>query len=109
MQDRDKNGRFARGNGGGPGRPKKVREEQYLDILLSVVTPKEWETVCAVALQRAKAGDGKAREWLANYIVGKPVDRQEISGPEGGRLKIEVEYVNGPIGIANVPSGAGED
>ena len=91
MAERDERGRFAKGNGGGPGRPKKTREEQYLDILLSVVTPKEWEHVCAVALSRARAGDGKAREWLGNYIIGKPVERHELTGAEGAPISVEHE------------------
>ena len=106
---RDENGRFAKGNGGGPGRPKKAREEKYLDILLSIITPDEWAKVCSVALSRAKAGDSRAREWLANYIVGKPVEKREISSPEGEGLRILVEYVNGPIGTTGVSSGSSED
>jgi hypothetical protein len=88
MTERDERGRFVKGNGGGPGRPKRSREEQYLDVLLGVCTPDEWKIVCAVALSRAKAGDAKAREWLGNYIIGKPIEKHEVSGPDGGAIEV---------------------
>ena len=109
MNGREENGRFSKGNGGGPGRPRKAREEKYLDILVSICTPDEWATVCKVAVARAKSGDARAREWVGNYLVGKAIDKHEISGPEGEGLRILVEYVNGPIGTAGISSGAGED
>ena len=37
-----------------------------------VVTVKDWRTVVLVALSHAKAGDKAAREWLANYLLGRP-------------------------------------
>jgi hypothetical protein len=84
VTERDDRGRFVKGQTGNPnGRPKKAREEQYLDILLSVVTPEEWTKVCVSALTHAKAGDGKAREWLGNYIIGKPVERHEVTFGNG--------------------------
>lgn len=92
VQDRDTNGRFVKGNGGGPGRPKKEKEAAYLDILLSVVTPDDWRKVCAVALARAKSGDAKARDWLSNYIVGRPVERHEVSGPNGAAIDFNIAW-----------------
>jgi hypothetical protein len=109
VAERDQNGRFAPGNRGGPGRPRKAREEKYLDILVAACTPDEWEQVCRVAIARARAGDSRAREWLANYIIGKPIEKHEVTGPEGEGLRILVEYANSPIVSPELPSGAGED
>lgn len=63
-------GRFLPGGGGGPGRPRKEVERQYLDRLRKVVTLPEWEKVVLKALEDAQAGDSAARTWLSKYLVG---------------------------------------
>ena len=55
-----------------PGRPRRSVEERYLKAMQQVVTVKEWRTVVLVALSHAKAGDKAAREWLSNYLLGRP-------------------------------------
>ena len=84
---RDTNGRFVKGNGGGPGRPKRSTEEKYLAALSRRVTLKEWAKIVDVAVARAKAGDGQARQWLSDYLMGKPIQRTEVSGPDGGPIE----------------------
>ena len=69
---RTKEGKFVKGNGGGPGRPKRITERAYLDIITSVCTPDIWRGVVNKALEDAQKGDSKAREWLASYVIGKP-------------------------------------
>lgn len=83
---RDQNGRFVKGHGGGPGRPKRSTEEKYLKALSKIVTSKDWEKVIMTALSRAKAGDGNARQWLSDYLIGKPLQRTEITGADGGPI-----------------------
>ena len=87
MTARDKNGRFAPGNGGGPGRPKRKREEQYLARMSKVVTLKDWEKITLTAVARAKAGEQAARKWLSDYLLGPPPQRLEHSGPDGGPIE----------------------
>jgi hypothetical protein len=70
LKGRAAGGRFAVGNPGGPGRPKRETERQYLDALRRGVPMEEWEKVVARALADAKRGDAKAREWLSKYLVG---------------------------------------
>ena len=89
---RDENGKFVKGNGGGPGRPKKQREEEYLKIMLSVVDPVEWKAICTKAVEQAKRGDATARKWIADYLIGPPVEKKEISGQEGGPVLFKVIY-----------------
>lgn len=67
---RDDRGRFAPGNSGGPGRPKRAVELEYIKALADTVTLDDWRAVCQSALEAAKAGDAKAREWLAGYLIG---------------------------------------
>jgi phage terminase small subunit len=36
-------------------------------------------------------------------------ERQEITGKDGGGLRIEVEYVNSPVATSSIPSGPDEN
>jgi len=87
-EGRDENGRFVKGHNGGPGRPKRSTEEKYLTALSRHVTLKDWATIVNTAVARAKAGDSTARQWLSDYLMGKPVQRQEISGVDGAAIDV---------------------
>jgi hypothetical protein len=65
-----KTGRFVKGHPGGPGRPRKEVERAYLDELRRLVPLSEWGKVVARALEDAKKGDARARDWLSKYLVG---------------------------------------
>lgn len=84
---RDANGRFAQGNAGGPGRPKREVEAAYLAKLESVVDDEAWSAICEKATVDAIAGDPKARQWLTSYLLGMPVSRVEAA-EESGLAKI---------------------
>ena len=47
-------------------------ESDYMGVLLDTVTLNDWRSVVNGALQAAKAGDPQARNWLAQYLVGRP-------------------------------------
>lgn len=84
---RNAGGRFAAGNAGGPGRPKRVVEQAYLAKLSSVVSMKSWKAVCERALADAIAGDARARGWLAKYLMSEPVQKLELeTKPAPGRF-----------------------
>lgn len=70
MNERTSNGRFAAGNAGGPGRPKRATEAEYLAVLSDVVSVDRWRIICQGAARAAEAGDRHAREWLSKYLVG---------------------------------------
>ena len=70
--DRGVNGRFAPGNAGGPGRPRRPVEETYLLAITTACPIETWERICAKAVEDALGGDPKAREWLARYLVREP-------------------------------------
>ena len=81
MRERDEKGRFIKGSVGNPkGRPPKAREERYYEITLSTVTFADWEEIIRKAADQAKRGDYQARKFLAEYLVGPPVQRTEILG-----------------------------
>jgi hypothetical protein len=47
-------------------------ERDYMAVLLEAVTLDDWRTVVANTLQEAKGGNPQARNWLAQYLVGRP-------------------------------------
>ena len=86
--DRDHMGRFAAGNGGGPGRPKRQAEEDYLQTLSERVPLALWAEIVDKAASDAAAGDAKARDWLSKYLMPQP------GADEGGGLRpLVVEFV----------------
>ena len=86
--DRDHMGRFAAGNSGGPGRPKRQAEEDYLQTLSERVPLALWAEIVDRAASDAAAGDAKARDWLSKYLMPQP------GADEGGGLRpLVVEFV----------------
>lgn len=47
-------------------------EADYLSTLLEVVTQEDWGEVVKGAVTAARYGDAVARNWLAQYLMGKP-------------------------------------
>ena len=92
-EQRTEGGRFAAGNAGGPGRPRRAVESQYMASIGDVVTVEDWQAIVRRALDDAKNGDGKAREWLAKYLVGaEPPTLLSIAATEQ-RQEIEADVV----------------
>ncbi len=88
---RQTNGQFAPGNSGGPGRPRRAVEHDYLAVLGDAVSTADWQEVVARAVTDAKAGNPKARDWLTKLLLGdeppKLVDlaaREERGATVGG-------------------------
>ena len=67
---RDEQRRFTPGNPGGPGRPRRTIEREYMAALGEAVALADWREVVARAVADAKAGDQGARNWLAKYLLG---------------------------------------
>ena len=60
-----------------------------MSVLLDTVTLDDWRDVVAGALQGAKDGDAQARNWLAQYLVGRP------EGKAPTPLTVVVQQLNG--------------
>ena len=86
MAVRNEKGQFEKGHSGGPGRPKKSREERYLEITKSAVTFDDWKKIILKAAEQAMRGDAQARKWLSDNLIGLPVQKTEITGAEGTPL-----------------------
>jgi hypothetical protein len=69
--DRDANGRFRPGHPGGPGRPRRAVEADYLATLSDAVPLDRWRAIVARAVEDAEQGDAKARAWLTDHLIGK--------------------------------------
>ena len=69
---RKQNGQFARGNGGGPGRPKRPTEISYFVRLSDKMTMDRWDKIIDTAITAAENGDKAARQWLSEYLMGAP-------------------------------------
>jgi hypothetical protein len=89
-EHRDQQGRFAAGNPGGPGRPRRAVEREYLAALSEAVTLDDWQEIVKTAVTAAKQGDGKARDWLCRYLLGeKPLTLTDLAADEASELGAE--------------------
>jgi hypothetical protein len=70
-KSRDSKGRFGPGNAGGPGRPRRAIERDYLTVLNDEVTLAEWRKIVAKALKQATQGNATARAWISRYVLGE--------------------------------------
>jgi hypothetical protein len=77
--DRDRRGRFALGNRGGPGRPKRATEAEYLRALSRIVSVEDLRAIARRAVADAKKGSARAREWVSTYLLGNPIPREATS------------------------------
>ncbi len=66
-------------------------EADYMGVLLDAVSLDDWRGVVTGALQAAKEGDPQARNWLAQYLIGRPESKaptplnivvQQLSGTD---------------------------
>ena len=60
-----------------------------MGVLLDTVTLNDWRSVVSGALQAAKSGDPQARNWLAQYLIGRP------EGKAPTPLNIVVQQLSG--------------
>jgi hypothetical protein len=70
--DRDSKGRFVKGWRGGPGRESKSTEQAYLEVMIGAVSLSDWKEIVSRAVQDAIKGNSTARQWLSDYLLGKP-------------------------------------
>lgn len=61
-----------------------------VDAIRAKVTDADWRAIAERAVEDAKAGDARAREWLSDRLMGKPPQSVEHSGPGGGPQRVEV-------------------
>ena len=69
-EERDHAGKFKAGNPGGPGRPRRTIEADYLRAITEIVPLDDWRKIVETARAKALEGDDKARAWLSKYLLG---------------------------------------
>lgn len=84
-------------------------ERDYMAALLDTVTLEDWRDVVRNALAAAKAGDGKARAWLATYLMGAPQHKAPspltvVVGQWAGRDPVVEQLADPLISHAQFPS-----
>ena len=91
---RDSKGRFVKGASGNPqGRLPKQTETSYLQVSESVCTFDVWREIVAKAVEQAKRGDARARQWLSDYLIGKPIS-MVMAVQDNRDTSVKIEYVN---------------
>ncbi len=88
--------RFQPGESGNPsGRPKKKLVDHALETLLEETDSQKAIEIAKVLIQKALDGDTKAAQLVAERTEGKPNQKVEVSGPDGGPInnRITVEFV----------------
>jgi len=83
---------FKSGNPGGPGRPKRSVEDRYLKAVIKSMPADDWLKVLDRVKLLAMRGERWAVEFYADRIIGKPLQRNEVTGADGNELTIR--YVN---------------
>ncbi len=71
---RDSQGRFAKGNAGGPGNPFARRVATLRSLIVDAVTEDDLRAVVSALVEQAKNGDVVAARELLNRLIGKPED-----------------------------------
>ena len=90
---RDARGRFAPGWKGGPGRPRREVEDSYLKALCDTVAPGDIVEIAKRAVEDAKKGDSRARDWLSRYLLP---ETSGMAAGNGGEQRFIVEI---PAGV----------
>lgn len=91
MATRNEKGQFVKGHPGGPGRPRREVERDYLNTMLGVISQERWEEIVEAVYKRAKRGDIAAATWLGNYTQGKPTERLDVTSNDEA-LTLNVVY-----------------
>ncbi|MFO0846785.1 MAG: hypothetical protein U0797_31210 [Gemmataceae bacterium] len=74
-EQRGSNGRFARGNPGGPGNPFARRVAQMRSLALEAVPDEDLTAILKKMVELAKEGDVPAAKLVLQYTLGKPVSQ----------------------------------
>lgn len=103
MADRNPNtGRFEPGNKASPGRKPRPTEAAYLDELKGRVTLQKWQKIADRAIGDAMGGDFRARQWVSDYLIGKPITTIDLRAGEQAQLSRILDLMK----QRNVPASA---
>jgi hypothetical protein len=83
MADRDKKGRFEPGHSvKSPGRPPGSVRGEYVERIKARLTDEKWDKIVDKAISDAIKGHTYARQWLSDYVIGRPPQTLNIRASE---------------------------
>ena len=88
---RGPDGRFAKGNRGGPGNPYASRTARLRSVLLDNVTDDDFKAVVGKLVAMAKAGDLAAIRELLDRVLGKSKGTVELAQAEITEAELDRE------------------
>src|SRR5947208_15480320 len=91
------NGRWAKGNPGGPGNPFARQVAALRKVILNRLTEEDLLAITEALLAKAKEGSVGAAKLLLAYAIGKPAsapDPDRLDGQELEHSKDQVQTVN---------------
>ncbi|MDD4465770.1 MAG: hypothetical protein PHY25_03735 [Dehalococcoidales bacterium] len=107
MRQRDEKGRFIKGNNANPnGRPPKAREQEFLNVTIAAVSCGDWIEIIQKAVSQAKKGDASARKFLADYLIGPPTVKTDLTTNGESINAIGVTGVDYRSAITNLAPGS---
>src|SRR5262245_58814958 len=105
---RDANGRFVKGNPGGPGNPFARKVAALRKALVNFVTVDDMKHVAFILKEKAMAGDLVAIKLLFQYVLGKPgetVDPDRVDIEEANLQDEHYEAIEEPAMLAEMYAG----
>jgi hypothetical protein len=82
---------FQKGHVANPhGRPKKSVEDKYSKAVYSAIKPADLKLIIEQIAKAAKRGDIQAAKLLMSYVLGMPVQKNEITGEDGGSIIVKL-------------------
>src|SRR5205807_4370734 len=106
---RDANGRFVKGNPGGPGNPFARKVAALRKALIGFVTVDDMKHVAFILKEKAMAGDLAAIKLLFQYCLGKPTETVDPDRLDIGEAKLQDEHyaaIEEPAMLAEMYAGA---
>src|SRR5436853_162769 len=91
------NGRWAKGNPGGPGNPFARQVAALRKVIVNRLTEEDLLAITEALLAKAKEGSVSAAKLLLAYAIGKPAsspDPDRLDGQELKHFKDQVQAVN---------------
>ncbi len=102
---RDSQGRFAKGNSGGPGNPFARKAAALRAAFFNKITEKDIEELAQQLLDRAKSGDLAAMKVLFNYTIGRPTAPVNPDTLDVQEWQLHKESTTDSVEVANALRG----
>ena len=62
--------------------------------MTNLLTPEKWDKIVNKAITDAIKGNGYARQWLSDYVIGKPPQILELRGADAMLLSQVLKQLN---------------